>query len=72
MKIDINEFSQPCGCGKQHAILVQDIFIERNALEKLPELLQQPGYANYKKTLVICDNNTFKAAGSRVGSSAQL
>ena len=66
MKIDINEFSQPCGCGKQHAILVQDIFIERNALEKLPELLQQPGYANYKKPLVICDNNTFKAAGSRV------
>lgn len=63
MKINIEEFLKPCSCGKKHEILVDDIIIESKALEQLPSILQKKGYTN---PVMLCDENTYEAAGKKV------
>ncbi len=63
MKIDVSEFAKPCACGHAHAISVRDIFVEAGAIRRLPSLLTQ--YA-YTSPVILCDDNTFEAAGRAV------
>ena len=56
MKVDINNFSQPCKCGRTHSIAVKEIYIESGAVDKLEGIL-----AGYKNPTIVCDNNTYNA-----------
>lgn len=64
MNIDVREFSRPCGCGKEHGIQVKEILVEAGALRKLPEVLSN--CVSFHKPAVICDENTYHAAGEAV------
>lgn len=66
MKIDVNEFLKPCSCGRKHEIVVDDIIIERGAIAQLPDILKRPAYADKKSLVMICDENTYEAAGKQV------
>ena len=50
-------------CGKKHFGLLRDYIAEENAIERLPALLNQYGC---KKPFVLCDPNTYSAAGKQV------
>ena len=56
---------QQCNCGKSHKIKTPNIIVEKGALEKLPEFLNE---FHSKKPFLLADKNTFKAAGEEVGS----
>jgi glycerol-1-phosphate dehydrogenase [NAD(P)+] len=66
MKINVNDFSGLCGCGKEHKIFVKDIFVESGALQSLPTLFSEEVYGQLHKPVVICDENTYYAAGQAV------
>lgn len=66
MKIDVKEFLKPCGCGRKHEIVVDDIIIDSGAVKELPEILKRPAYADKKSLVMICDENTYEAAGRQV------
>jgi len=66
MKIEINDFLKPCSCGRKHEIVVDDIIIDSGALKRLPEILNRPAYADKKNRVMICDKNTYEAAGKEV------
>lgn len=66
MKIDVNEFLKPCSCGRKHEIVVDDIIIDSGAINRLPEILKRPDYTEKKSLVMICDENTYEAAGKRV------
>lgn len=63
MQIPVSEFSKPCPCGQKHAIFVRDIRIGKGALSLLPGMLSEGGFSS---PTVICDENTFAAAGEKV------
>lgn len=52
-----------CPCGRPHSTALKDVIIEENALVKVPALLQKYGY---QKPFVVCDTNTFEAAGRQL------
>ncbi|MBQ4543349.1 MAG: sn-glycerol-1-phosphate dehydrogenase [Clostridia bacterium] len=54
------EFDCSCKMGK-HSAPVDDYVIEQGAIKKLPEMIK-----DYKKVYMVCDNNTYKAAGEKV------
>ena len=58
-----------CACGKRHAVDLPWLRIERGALAALPEALEAVGA---KHPFVVCDDNSYRAAGARVecGESA--
>ena len=66
MKIDVNQFLKPCSCGRKHEIVVDDIIIDIGAINHLPEILKRPAYADKKSLVMICDENTYEAAGKQV------
>lgn len=66
MKIDVNEFLKPCSCGRKHEIVVDDIIIESGAIAQLPNILKRPAYEDKKSLVMICDENTYEAAGKQV------
>lgn len=66
MKIDVNEFLKPCSCGRKHEIVVDDIIIESGAISQLPDILKRPAYVDKKSLVMICDENTYEAAGKQV------
>lgn len=68
MKIDIQEFRKPCVCGRKHEITVNEIIIEEEALSRLPEILKQEQYCNFKNIVMLCDENTYDAAGKKIES----
>ena len=63
MNIDVSEFAKPCPCGHTHEISVRGIYIEPGAIRRLPALLDQSGCQN---PVILCDENTCKAAGRAV------
>lgn len=63
MQIDLSEFLSPCSCGKTHPVVVRGIVIESGALRTLPGLLKQNGWT---APCIVCDENTFSAAGQTV------
>lgn len=60
MTIDLTELRKKCGCGREHPIAVDEIEISGGAVRLLPELVEK-----YKKSspVIICDENTYEAAG---------
>lgn len=66
MKIDIETFKKPCACGHKHDVVVEDIIIEKGAVEKLPEIMKRPSFADKKNVVMLCDENTYEAAGRKV------
>ena len=60
MKFDCGQFSGVCTCGRTHSLSTQEIFLEMGALKKLPILLGEDGYNH---PVIVCDGNTWKAAG---------
>ncbi|WMJ88346.1 sn-glycerol-1-phosphate dehydrogenase [Anaerocolumna sp. MB42-C2] len=66
MKIDVSSFSAPCPCGREHKIHVKDILIEAGAINKIPELLTEIFTGKPEEICIICDDNTYSAAGVQV------
>ena len=52
-----------CACGKHHAVALPWIRIERGALNALPKALNA---VDAHHPFVVCDDNTYRAAGARV------
>ncbi len=52
-----------CSCGKRHCGLVKDCIIGENALQQLPEILEK---YNSRHPFVLCDTDTYAAAGKSV------
>ncbi|BCJ95151.1 hypothetical protein acsn021_27200 [Anaerocolumna cellulosilytica] len=65
MHIDVTTFSGSCTCGRNHEIYVKDIIIESGAVKRLPEYLAHIFHGNYAKIGILCDSNTYKAAGRK-------
>lgn len=65
MQIPVHEFSKECPCGHKHAVDVRDIRIGRGVLSAIPSLVKEGGF---RSPLVICDENTYAAAGGQVCS----
>lgn len=57
MNVDLSRFTQECSCGHEHAITVQNVWIEENAVVYLKEIISP-----YKHPVIVCDANTKKAA----------
>lgn len=66
MKIDVKSFSAPCNCGREHKIHVKEILIEAGAINKIPELLSDIFTGKPEEISIICDDNTYSAAGNLV------
>lgn len=47
-----------CACGKDHVCPIDHVMIEKDALRKLPEILD-----GYHSVLLVADNHTWKACG---------
>lgn len=63
MRIEMEEFCKPCDCGRKHDIVVDEIIIEENAIQKIPEILQKEKYKEYQHMVMLCDENTYDVAG---------
>ena len=65
MKVNIDEIRKLCDASRDQRILVDDIIIEKGGIEKLPEIMKEK-YGQYKKVAMVCDENTYEAAGKKV------
>lgn len=65
MVIDLSRFSAPCACGHVHTITAKTVLIESGAILKLPQVVKECGLEG-KKPCIVCDENTYKAAGELV------
>ena len=54
---------QPCSCGKVHHTSVDRIVIGAGALQQVPQIVKEYGVV---RPFVVCDGNTWKAAGERL------
>lgn len=52
-----------CSCGKRHYAGVEQVYVEENAIARLPGLMRDLGL---KRPFLLSDVNTWKAAGERV------
>ena len=55
-----------CSCGRKHTCDIEYCYIEENACKRLTELCK-----DYKKVLIVADENTFKASGDAVVNSIE-
>ncbi len=55
--------AQKCSCGKNHDVAIDAVVVGKGVLRQLPELIA--GYGA-KKPFVLCDCNTYEAAGQQV------
>ena len=53
-----------CACGKPHPVSLRALVMERNALTKIPEVIL--GLGDYGHLVMVCDDNTYAAAGQKV------
>ena len=53
-----------CACGHEHPMSLQEMVIESGALQKLPGVIAALG--NYTALGMVCDENTYEAAGRQV------
>lgn len=63
MEIDLKGLGGPCPCGREHTIAVEAVVIERGAVRLLPDFLRRHGFC---RPAVVCDDNTWRAAGAAV------
>lgn len=66
MKIDMKDFTGKCSCGKDHQLAVKEVILEEGALQRIPGILRQEAYRQYHNYVMICDENTYQAAGKEV------
>jgi len=52
-----------CACGKVHTCDIENVIIKKNAIS---ELTRADICGKYEKIVLVCDNNTYKAAGEKV------
>ena len=55
-----------CDCPCEHSLPGQDIYVGRDLIEKLPGFIEKRGLG--KHCVVVCDENTYRVAGSAVHS----
>lgn len=65
MKVDIEKVRALCDSSRNQEIYVDDIVIEKGAVNKLPNVLKEK-YSQYKNIVMVCDDNTYEAAGKKV------
>ena len=65
MNINVQKFRKPCACGRTHEIVVDDMIIEKGAIQRLPHIMKTY-YSEYKTIAMLCDDNTYAAAGKLV------
>ena len=58
---------KPCECGKTHHCSIKHVIIESGAVQKVGSLL-----GDYKKILLVADNNTYKTCGKEVEAQMDL
>ena len=60
--MNINELLKgvDCACGKFHKCDIENVYVEENAISRLSLLCEK-----YNNVLVVCDENTFNAAGEQ-------
>lgn len=63
MQINISDFASTCVCNKVHKIEVEVIYIEKGAIHHIKEFLEKK---NIQKVALICDSNTYDAAGAYI------
>lgn len=66
MKINMKEFTGKCSCGREHALAVEQIYLETGALDRISDILSSSSFAGYHNFVMICDDNTYQAAGKKV------
>lgn len=66
MRINMEEFTGKCSCGREHKLAVEEIYLEAGILEKIPDILSGDRYSGYHSFVMICDENTYEAAGKKV------
>lgn len=66
MHIDVEKFSKACSCGMPHDIYVKDIIIETGALDHFPKYLGKVFEGSYDEIVLLCDTNTYEAAGKKL------
>lgn len=64
MEVKLDEFSKECTCGRIHELFVKRVLIEAEAIDKVNTFLQEYEINDYP--VVICDTNTYGAAGRQV------
>ena len=52
-----------CDCGRTHAFSIDDIIVERGAIDRVAEVVERYGA---KKVFLLADRNTYEAAGKRI------
>ncbi|MBU3110004.1 sn-glycerol-1-phosphate dehydrogenase [Clostridium lacusfryxellense] len=55
-----------CECGNMHSMTTKYVVVEEDAINKLPQIIEELGY---KSILTISDTNTNKVAGNKVNES---
>ncbi len=55
--------SRQCSCGIEHTTPIDDVIVEKGAMQKLPEVIRR--YTS-GKVFLLCDKNTYAAAGEAV------
>lgn len=53
-----------CACGRHHQCSIKHVVIEKNAVSRLPELID-----GYKSILLVADRNTYSVCGNTVEES---
>jgi glycerol-1-phosphate dehydrogenase [NAD(P)+] len=64
MEVRLDRFSRECTCGKAHKLFVKHVLIEAGAINEINALLEETQLNEYP--VVICDTNTYDAAGKHV------
>lgn len=64
MHVDLSAFSAQCSCGRTHPVSLKAIRLAAGALSELPQVIAELGA--FSKIGLICDENTWLAAGARV------
>lgn len=62
--------TRKCACGKTHQCDVKSIIMRPGALSELPKVIADLG--TYRHVAMVCDRNTYGAAGKRVESLISL
>lgn len=63
MEINVKLLGEPCPCGRKHIVAVEQAVIESGAIRRLPDFLKKHGF---RRPAVVCDDNTWRAAGKAV------